>query len=259
EQRIEAMEAKMKALEVGTSGSILNTRVLTDADGKVAPTPMLDESFLKSLTRNFSLAVYMRSGVSFNGSGGAQGKITFIMPDNYVGGGRTTSRLGNEDDFYTEIAFNQAHVLGDSPDVIDASFTEQLQAFSSPIKSNAVNTGTAGFGIGLNQMFVEMKNVFKTAPEITFWAGDSFYDRWNIDPEDYFWLNTSGFGIGVYNIHLGPGNLWLAWLGNNNDNINEATTISTFNAANSHVGDLYKQTWDVRYKDIDFLCGKLSL
>jgi len=263
EQRIEAMEAKMKALEVGPGGSILNTRVLTDANGTAAPTPMLDESFLKSLTRNFSLAVYMRSGVSMNGSGGAQGKITFVMPDNYVGGGRTTSRLGNEDDFYTEIAFNQAHVLGDSPDVMDVTFTEQLQAFSSPVKTNAVNVktggGVAGFGIGLNQMFVEMKNVIRCAPEITFWAGDRFYDRWNIDSEDYFWLNTSGFGIGVYNIHLGPGNLYLAWLGNNNDNINEATTISTFNANNSHVGDLFKQTWDVRYKDIDFLCGKLSL
>src|SRR5271169_4734608 len=71
EQRIEAMETKMKALESNAnSGSILNTRVLTDADGKgMAPAPMLDESFLKSLTRNFTFNVYMRAGVSFNGSG----------------------------------------------------------------------------------------------------------------------------------------------------------------------------------------------
>src|ERR1700734_2637144 len=49
------MEAKMKALESNAnSGSILNTRILTDAEGKgTAPAPMLDESFLKSLTRNF--------------------------------------------------------------------------------------------------------------------------------------------------------------------------------------------------------------
>src|ERR1700747_2391576 len=62
EQRIEAMEAKMKALESNAnSGSILNTRVLTDADGKEMPgkaQPMLDESFLKSLTRNFTFNVY---------------------------------------------------------------------------------------------------------------------------------------------------------------------------------------------------------
>ena len=68
--------------------------------------------------------------------------------------------------------------------------------------------------------YAEMKNVFKSAPEITFWGGQRFYDRYNIDSEDYFWLNTSGFGVGVYNIHLGPGNLYVAWLGNNTDNLN---------------------------------------
>src|ERR1700694_2552448 len=103
EQRIEAMEAKMKALESNAnSGSILNARVLTDADGKEgpgkAPAPMLDESFLQSLTRNFTFNVSLAAGVSFNGNGGTQGGTTFVMPDNYVGGGRSTSRLGNEND-----------------------------------------------------------------------------------------------------------------------------------------------------------------
>ena len=71
EQRIEAMEAKMKALESNAnSGLILNTRILIDADGKGgAPAPMLDESFLKSLTRNFTFSVYLRSGVGINGNG----------------------------------------------------------------------------------------------------------------------------------------------------------------------------------------------
>jgi maltoporin len=267
EQRIEAMEGKMKALESNAnSGSILNTRVLTDADGKEMPgkaAPMLDESFLKSLTRNFTFNVYMRAGVSFNGSGGAQGNTSFIMPDNYVGGGRSTSRLGNENDFYTELSWNQAHILGDSPDVADASFRATLQAFSSPQKTSAVNTQTPGAGVGMVEGYAEMKNVIKSAPEVTFWGGQRFYDRWNIDSEDYFWLNTSGFGVGVYNIPLGPGTLWIAWLGNNNDNLNEATGfngasgLTAFNK-NDHVGDLYKQTFDIRYKDIDIGLGKLS-
>jgi len=47
EQRIEAMEAKMKALESNAnSGSILNTRVLTDADGKEGPGKAHDEGGL---------------------------------------------------------------------------------------------------------------------------------------------------------------------------------------------------------------------
>jgi hypothetical protein len=71
--RISAMEAEMKSLESkADSGSILNTRVLTDADGKeVAAAPTLDESFLKSLTRNFTFSVYVRPGFQFNGNGAA--------------------------------------------------------------------------------------------------------------------------------------------------------------------------------------------
>src|SRR6476619_8562447 len=95
EQRIEAMEGKMKALESNAnSGSILNARVMTDADGKEgpgkAPAPMLDESFLKSLTRNFTFNVYMRAGVAFNGSGGAQGNTSFVVPDFFLDDTGTT-------------------------------------------------------------------------------------------------------------------------------------------------------------------------
>jgi len=57
EDRISAMESKMQSLESkAESGTILNTRLLTDADGKQyeGKGPGLDESFLKSLTRNFS-------------------------------------------------------------------------------------------------------------------------------------------------------------------------------------------------------------
>jgi len=121
EQRIEAMEAKMKVLESNAdSSSILNTHVLTDADGKgvTAPGPILDESFLKSLTRNFTFSIYLRSGVGFNGNGGPQ-DFSFQIPENV--GGRW--RLGNENDTYMELTWKQAHLLGDSPDVMDVSMT----------------------------------------------------------------------------------------------------------------------------------------
>jgi maltoporin len=51
----------------------------------------------------------------------------------------------------------------------------------------------------------------------------------------------------------------LAWLGDNNDNINENGGVSAFNSIFNHTGPLFKNVFDVRYKDIDFLCGKLSL
>jgi len=236
----------------------LNTRVLTDADGKgTAPAPMLDESFLKSLTRNFTFAMYVRAGTMFNGSGGA-GSFHFESPDNP--GGRY--RLGNENDFYMEPSFAQAHLLGDSPDVADASFRFTPNFFTHGVfhesfltTNNSGNTNPGSdFNIGMREAYVEMKNVIKSAPEVTFWAGQRFYDRYNTDPADWFWLDTSGFGIGAYNIHLGPGNLYIAWIGANHDDLGLDATPNQINA----IGDQFEQTFDVRYKDIDIGLGKLS-
>src|ERR1700741_3971803 len=72
QDRIASMEGEMRSLESkAESGSILNTRVLTDANGvSEAPAATLDESFLKSLTRNFTFSVYVRAGFQFNGNGG---------------------------------------------------------------------------------------------------------------------------------------------------------------------------------------------
>lgn len=82
QDRIAAMEAEMKALESKSdSGSILNTRVLSDADekGVEGPSQVLDESFLKSLTRNFTFSAYVRAGFQFNGNG-AGGNFSFSLP-----------------------------------------------------------------------------------------------------------------------------------------------------------------------------------
>ena len=82
QDRITSMEAEMKSLESkAESGSILNTRILSDADGKeVSAAPTLDESFLKSLTRNFTFSVYVRAGFQFNGNGGG-GNFSFELPN----------------------------------------------------------------------------------------------------------------------------------------------------------------------------------
>jgi hypothetical protein len=124
-----------------------------------------------------------------------------------------------------ELSFAQAHLLGDSPDVMDVSMT-----FKSVIRySRNRNTFITGIGGGQNgrengsdfefapirQVFVEMNNVFKAAPEITFWGGERFY-RFGIDPMDYFWLDMSGYGAGV-NISISvsassTSPIWPGWI-----------------------------------------------
>jgi hypothetical protein len=253
EDRISAMEAEMKALESkADSGSILNTRVLTDADGKeISAAPTLDESFLKSLTRNFTFSVYVRAGFQFNGNGGG-GNFNFSIP-NFPGEGRL--RLGNENDTYMELTWMQAHMLGDSPDVMDVSMTftpairyVQNRNTFTQAPQNGVELSGNDFGFILRQAFLEATNVIKSAPEVAFWAGERFYDRWNTDAEDYFWLDTSGYGVGVHDIDVGIGKLWLAWIGGLDDN-----------REGPGLGSMFKHTFDVRLKNINLGPGQLEL
>jgi maltoporin len=257
EQRIESLDAKVSSLETkaaNSGNSILNTRVLTDADGKAVDTksgvPVLDESFLKTLTRNFTFSAYIRAGIGFNGNGGAQ-NFNFTPPDNFIQGGR--SRLGNENDTYFELTWKQAHMLGDSPDVMDVSmqFTPAIQFSDS--KNNFQSVNGRSSGIFWEEAYVEAKNIFKSAPEIAVWAGQRFYERYNVDPMDIWYINPSGYGAGVENIDLGIGKLNVAYLGGSEDMVGN----DTFNSQS--IGAFYKHTLDIRLKDIDFLGGKLQL
>jgi maltoporin len=247
QRQYDSMESKMQSLESkADSGSILNTHVLTDADGKQyeGKGPALDESFLKSLTRNFSFSVYVRAGVQFNGNGGG-GNFSFNLPDR--DGGRP--RLGNENDTYMELTWKQAHMLGDNPDVMDVSmvFTPAIVYNSSRnsatqfpnFKNSGIQETGNDFQFNLREAYLEMANVFKGAPEITFWGGLRFYDRFNIDSNDYFWLDDSGYGAGVKNIDVGIGKLWVAYIASQ-----DANNIST------SMGTLYKHGIDIRLKDI---------
>jgi cell division protein FtsB len=238
-EEISRLESEVQALETksASSGSILNTHLLTGAEGKgtAANGPVLTESFLKSLTRNFSFTVYARAGFQFNGSGGG-GNFNFEVPDGSPG----RFRLGNENDFYMELSWNQFHLLGENPDVPDISF-RTTAVFQNQVTKTLFNTTLTNqahdFLIGVEEAFAEMKNVFKAAPEVTFWGGQRFYDRYTVDPNDWHWLDNSGFGVGAYNTYLGPGNLYIAWLGSVQDNLDLLNNPNQFNT----VGNQFKQ------------------
>jgi maltoporin len=256
EQRIEAMEAKIKALESNAdSGSILNARVLTDAEGKAVttPVPMLDDSFLKSLTRNFSFSIYLRSGVGINGNGGPQ-DFDFEIPD--FGLGRY--RLGNEFDTYMELNFKQAHLLGDSPDVMDVSMTFTPAFAYNKTKVTFSDQFVSGSVLAMRQAFIEAKNFIKSAPEITVWAGQRFYDRHDVHLHDLFYDDYSGYGAGVDNIDLGFGKLLFSYLGGIRDDIASGNGFDN-TITDPRRGGLYMHTIDLRIHDIDLAGGKLEL
>ena len=99
----------------------------------------------------------------FNGNGGG-GNFSFDIPN--APGGR--ERLGNENDTYMELTWMQAHMLGDSPDVMDVSMTftpaivyQQSRNTFTVDSSQGVESGGQDFKFVLRQAFLEMKNVFK--------------------------------------------------------------------------------------------------
>ena len=212
EKRLATMESQVKSMQsqVALTASIAQSRTITGPDGKAIAMegPVLLPAF-DTFTRNFKFHPYFRAGTGFTANGVGQ-TFNFNTPDVSFG---KMQRLGNENDLYIEVGPIWDHMLGDDPDAIDVKAKMTFQIFDGVDKQQALNTDNDGFGIGIAEVYVEMKNVIKSAPEVTFWGGQRFYDRYDIHPSDFFFLNTSGIGAGAYNIPLGPGSLAIAYFG----------------------------------------------
>ncbi|MBV9672899.1 MAG: carbohydrate porin, partial [Verrucomicrobia bacterium] len=198
-------------------------------------------------------SAYVGAGVGFNGIGGPQ-DFSFRHPENIRG----RSRLGNENDTYMELTWQQAHLLGDSPDVMDVTMTFTPAIVYNTDKATFVDYTGAGFNFSMRQAYLELKNVIKSAPEVAFWGGQRFYDRHNIELHDYFFDDYSGYGAGVENINFGFSKFALAYLGGIRDDIADGQFFQT-GINNPRIGGLYLHTIDARLSDIDLLGGKLEL
>ena len=262
-KRLGEMEAKMKSMEaqVALSAGIAQSRAITGPDGKeidLKGGPVVLPA-LDTFTRNFKFHLYMRAGVGFTANGVGQ-TFDFKTPD--IGHGRI--RLGNENDIYFETGPIWDHMLGDDPDVVDVKAKITFGWTNGVDKQTFLGQNSDNNQVFLREAYVEMKNVIKSAPEVTFWAGQRFYDRYDIHPQDYFFLDTSGFGGGAYNIDLGIGSLAIAYLGGitsgTGDFWRDDVSFNDFSLdVNGGTGNFYRHVLDVRLGDIDFLWGKLKL
>ena len=124
-------------------------------------------------------------------------------------------RLGNEAETYGEFIFvnnwiNPSH----DPDKAWMKTEVMLQANTTQSQNYANNDQ-----FRLREAFIQVGNVLPTQPSADFWAGERYYRRQNIDINDFFVLDTSGYGGGFENLNLKFGQAAVAYLGGAKDDL----------------------------------------
>jgi maltoporin len=156
---------------------------------------------------SFEFHGYFRSGYGLNSEGGQQ--VTFQAP-----GSGAKYRLGNEAETYSELIFVNNWL---NP---DRSFDKAWMKTEFLIEANTTNsTSYPNFpnGVGndqfrLREAFVQGGNILAGYPNAKFWAGERYYRRQHVEINDFYPLDMSGYGGGIEDLHLGIGNLAVAYL-----------------------------------------------
>ena len=193
---------------------------------------ILDE---RDVTRGFEFHGYFRAGYGLASNGD-------VMEAFQAPGALSKYRLGNETEIYLETAFqyNFPELGNDGPEWMVAV----RPAYFVPNSLSNASTD-----VTLREAFGAVRGIWDDNPNAQFWAGQRFYDRYDIHMTDFYYLDMSGFGGGVEDIDVGIGNLAVAWLGGSIDSLNS-------NASGEDASVNAKDSLDIRLKDIDVPGGK---
>ena len=69
------------------------------------------------------------------------------------------------------------------------------------------------------EAFIQVGSVLVSNSSADFWAGERYYRRLNIDIDDFYFLDTSGYGGGVENLNVGIGQVAISYLGGAKDDL----------------------------------------
>ena len=191
---------------------------------------------LQQQVKQFEFHGYLRSGQGLNSEGGQM--VAFQAP-----GAPAKYRLGNEADTYGELIFVN-NWINPSHDPNKAWMkTEVLVQANTTQSSNFASTDQFRF----REAFVQVGNVLASNPTAQFWAGERYYRRLNIDINDFFFLDMSGYGGGMDNLDVKIGQASVAYLGG------AKTDLVTNN------GIYPKSNLDVRLYGVKTPVGELGL
>ncbi|MCR4554637.1 MAG: carbohydrate porin, partial [Succinivibrionaceae bacterium] len=213
---------------------------------------------------------YFRSGLNYATQGGSA-----YCFGNGGGVGHLLGRLGDECDTYAEISLSQ-EVFNKA----DNKFTvHTLVAYGTneagagkpqyDYQGNAAQwngkpgdrNGWNGQGgwTGQHLSLREAWAGYEMPSGIQLWAGKRFYQRKDIHMMDYYYLNNSGYGVGVENIDAGLGSVSVALL---KHQIDQGDAVNEEEPINSYIADLRWNgvpLWNDASLDVALLYGWSNL
>ena len=210
---------------------------------ELANTPTYDEvqdslqvvRELQQQAKQFEFHGYMRSGGGLNGEGGQM--VAFQAP-----GAGAKYRLGNETDTYGEMIFVNNWINPNHESDKAWMKTEVLVEANTTQSANFASTDQFRF----REAFIQVGNVLQSNPSADFWAGERYYRRLNIDINDFYFLDMSGYGGGVENLNVGIGQVAVSYLGGAKED------LVTDN------GNYAKSNIDARLYGVKALAGELG-
>lgn len=199
---------------------------------------------------------YARAGMSTTSDGGEQTCY------GNGGTGHLAGRLADECDTYVELQFGQELYnqggkkfrvefmpVFTSENDFQGNSAQWNSTYNNP--ANSDNDGEVNAWRGgdwsMRQAYAAAEGVVGFAPEATLWAGKRFYQRKDIHIMDWYYLNNSGYGVGLENIQLGAGKLSVAWI-----NMDQHVSDGTVDYSNDIVQN---NKLDVRYSGISLWEG----
>ena len=198
----------------------------------------LEETFEKyDVTRGFTFNGYFRAGFGVDEEGNTM--PAFKLPD-----AGAKFRLGNETETYVETAFGYTFPELELPEGTEFSIGFR-PSYVVPDNEDSRNST-----FSVREAYAMAKGVWEAQPEASFWAGQRFYQRWDVHMSDFYYLDMSGYGGGVEDVAIGDfGKLSAAWVGGSIDDLSGGSEIVDDKVINA------KNSIDLRISDIDVPAG----
>lgn len=169
---------------------------------------------------------YLRAGGGSSGKDGSQ--ACFQLPGAY-----SKYRLGNECESYGELAFD--HEVFEGKNGVKFNYHGRLAVITGQNQDFETLDNTGNNQIASREQWFEAKGLpFMNGASV--WGGKRFYDRQDVHITDFYYWDTSGYGIGVEDLPLGDFKFSYALLRNGNGT-DSATTRHDFRLKGIKIGD----------------------